>query len=118
MVQESRNNYLFPFISQDEILTLIFTVAGFLVPACLFVSTSYAGCDNTSLAVTLFSLAIGIQGLNGSSYTVNHLDIAPRFAGILMGISNSVGTIPGIISPYVVGRLTDNQVMLMLILYH
>ena len=55
---------------------------------------------------------------NGSSYTVNHLDIAPRFAGILMGISNSVGTIPGIISPYVVGRLTDNQVMLMLILYH
>ena len=89
-------------------------MAGFLVPACLFISTSYVGCDYTSLAVTLFSLAIGIQGLNGSSYTVNHLDIAPRFAGVLMGISNSVATIPGIISPYVVGLLTDNQVMLML----
>ena len=89
-------------------------MAGFLVPACLFISTSYVGCDYTSLAVTLFSLAIGIQGLNGSSYTVNHLDIAPRFAGVLMGISNSVATIPEIISPYVVGLLTDNQVMLML----
>ena len=57
------------------------------------------GCDYTGLAVSLFSLAVGIQGLNGSSYAVNHLDIAPRFAGILMGISNSVGTIPGIIAP-------------------
>ena len=74
-------------------------------------STSYVGCDHTSLAVGLFSLAIGIQGLNGSSYGVNHLDIAPRFAGILMGISNSAGTIPGIIAPYVVGLLTDNQVI-------
>ena len=49
---------------------------------------------------------------------VNHLDIAPRFAGILMGISNSVATIAGIISPYVVGLLTDNQVMFMLFSYH
>ena len=97
--------------SQDELLTLIFTVPGFLVPACLLVSTSYIGCDYTSLAVTLFSLAIGIQGLNGSSYIVNHLDIAPRFAGILMGISNSVGTLSGIIGPYVVGLLTNNQVI-------
>jgi len=87
----------------------VFSTAGFLVPACLLVSTSYVGCDYTSLAVTLFSLAIGIQGLNGSSYIVNHLDIAPRFAGILMGISNSIGTISGIIGPYVVGFLTNNQ---------
>ena len=86
-------------------------MTGFLVPACLLVSTSYVGCDYTALAVSLFSLAVGIQGLNGSSYAVNHLDIAPRFAGILMGISNSVGTIPGIIAPYIVGLLTDDQVI-------
>lgn len=86
-------------------------MTGFLVPACLLVSTSYVGCDYTGLDVSLFSLAVGIQGLNGSSYAVNHLDIAPRFAGILMGISNSVGTIPGIIAPYIVGLLTDDQVI-------
>lgn len=86
-------------------------MTGFLVPACLLVSTSYVGCNHTSLAVVLFSLALGIQSLNTSCYTVNHLDIAPRFAGILMGIANSVGTIPGIIAPYVVGLLTDNQVI-------
>ena len=86
-------------------------MAAFLVPAFLLVSTSYVGCDHTSLAVVLFSLALGMQSLNTCAYCVNHLDVAPRFAGILMGIANSVGTIPGMIAPYVVGLLTDNQVI-------
>ena len=28
---------------------------------------------------------------------MNHIDIAPRYAGILMGLSNTFATIPGII---------------------
>lgn len=77
------------------------------------VSTSYVGCEGTSLAVVLFSLALGVSNLNAASYNVNHLDIAPRYAGVLMGITNSAGTIPGIIGPFVVGVLTDNKVCLM-----
>ena len=34
-------------------------------------------------------------------------DIAPAYAGIISGISNTFATIPGIISPYVVGALTE-----------
>jgi hypothetical protein len=34
-------------------------------------------------------------------------DIAPAYAGIIFGISNTFATIPGIISPYVVGALTE-----------
>lgn len=83
--------------------------AGFLIPAFLLVSTSYVGCDNTSLAVVLFTLALGVQSFNSTSYSVNHLDIAPRFAGILVGITNSFGTVPGIVGPYIIGYLTDNQ---------
>lgn len=75
------------------------------------ISTSYVGCDHTTLAVVLFSLALGITALNMSSYNVNHLDIAPRYAGVLMGITNTAGTIPGIVGPYVVGYLTNNEVM-------
>ena len=74
------------------------------------VSTSYVGCESTSLAVILFSLGLGASNFNTASFNVNHLDIAPRFAGVLMGITNAAGTIPGIIGPYVVGLLTDNQV--------
>lgn len=85
-------------------------VIGFLVPACLMVSTSYVSCEDTSLAVILFSLALGISNFNAASFNVNHLDIAPRYAGVLMGITNSAGTIPGIVGPFVVGVLTNNEV--------
>ncbi|XP_020610537.1 sialin-like isoform X1 [Orbicella faveolata] len=87
----------------------VFATGGYLIPACLMVATSYVGCDNTTLAVVLFSLALGITALNMSSYNVNHLDIAPRYAGVLMGITNSAATIPGMVGPYVVGYLTDNE---------
>ena len=90
---------------------MIITFVGFLIPACLMIATSYVGCDDTTLAVVLFSLALGISALNMASCFINHLDIAPRYAGVLMGITNTSATIPGIVGPYVVGSLTDNEVM-------
>ncbi|KAG1673054.1 Vesicular glutamate transporter 1 [Nymphon striatum] len=42
-------------------------------------------------------------------FNVNHLDIAPRYASILMGMSNGVGTLTGIICPIVVERLTIHR---------
>ncbi|GFR69333.1 vesicular glutamate transporter [Elysia marginata] len=45
----------------------------------------------------------GIPGFN-----VNHLDIAPRYASILMGLSNSVGTLAGMLCPIVVQSITKD----------
>lgn len=45
-----------------------------------------------------------------SGFNVNHLDIAPRYASILMGISNGVGTLSGMVCPLIVGALTKNKV--------
>jgi len=82
------------------------------------VATSYVGCEDRTIAVVLFSLALGISALNMSSYGVNHLDIAPRYAGVLKGITNSAGTIPGMLGPYVVGYLTDNEVMVLCSMFY
>ena len=41
---------------------------------------------------------------------MNHLDIAPRYASILMGISNGIGTMSGILCPIVVSKLTKSKV--------
>ncbi len=37
---------------------------------------------------------------------MNHLDIAPRYASILMGMSNGFGTLAGMLCPVVVENLT------------
>ena len=46
------------------------------------------------------------------------LDIAPNYAGIITGISNTFGTIPGFVAPEIMGALTasasaDPPVMLL-----
>lgn len=45
-------------------------------------------------------------------FNVNHLDIAPRYASILMGISNGVGTLSGMVCPLIVGAMTKHKVRL------
>lgn len=61
-------------------------------------------------SVVLLTIAVGIGAFSLSGFTVNHLDIAPSYASILMGISNTFGTIPGIVSPLLTGYIVDTGV--------
>lgn len=45
---------------------------------------------------------------------VNSNDVAAGYAGIVFGISNTFATIPGIVSPYLVGVITKNVIYLKL----
>jgi hypothetical protein len=42
----------------------------------------------------------------GAGHLVNINEVAGAFSGILFGISNTIATLPGIISPYMVGLIT------------
>lgn len=61
-------------------------------------------------AVTALTLGVAFSGFAISGYNVNHLDIAPRYASILMGMSNGIGTMAGIICPIVIDHLTEDKV--------
>ncbi len=80
----------------------MFGQAGFLI------AVGFCSEDETFLAVVLFIVAQGISGLQYGGYVCNHVDIAPRFAGTLYGVSNTVGAISGIIGPYVASLLTQD----------
>jgi len=60
----------------------------------------------------MFALTCGVafSGFAISGYNVNHLDIAPRYASILMGLSNGIGTLAGIIVPYALDGLIQRNV--------
>ncbi|KAK9987534.1 hypothetical protein SO802_027773 [Lithocarpus litseifolius] len=65
-------------------------------------------------AVFCSSMALGFLALGRAGFAVNHLDIDPRYAGIVMGVSNTAGTLAGIIGVDFTGRLleaakTDNS---------
>lgn len=62
---------------------------------------------SAGVAVMLVTLSIGGSSLGVGAFAVNHLDVAPRYAGILMGLSNTFATIPGIIGVAATGVILE-----------
>jgi len=78
-----------------------------LIPAALLVGLGYLDCTQPALAISLLVLGVSLTGIQYSGWIVNHMDIAPMFAGILFGISNSVAAVTGFLSPVIVGIVTE-----------
>lgn len=78
---------------------------GFAAPAIGLVALATVQDANT--AVILLTLSLGLSSFSFAGFASNHLDIAPRHAGILFGISNTFATLPGIIGVALTGYLVD-----------
>ncbi|KAK2173555.1 hypothetical protein NP493_868g04001 [Ridgeia piscesae] len=84
----------------------VFQFIGFMIPAVAAVCVAYS--TQVGVAIAFLTIGVGFTGVSRSGYAVNHVDIAPRYAGILIGISNTAATIPGAVSPTLAGALTPN----------
>uniref|UniRef100_A0A4W5QUX1 Vesicular glutamate transporter 1 n=1 Tax=Hucho hucho TaxID=62062 RepID=A0A4W5QUX1_9TELE len=80
---------------------------GFGMEATLLLVVGFS--HTKAVAITFLVLAVGFSGFAISGFNVNHLDIAPRYASILMGISNGVGTLSGMVCPLIVGAMTKHK---------
>ena len=58
-------------------------------------------------AVAIATVSLAGTGMGTGGFAVNHIDVAPRYAGILMGLSNTFGTIPGIIGVAATGFILE-----------
>lgn len=68
------------------------------------------------MCIFLLIAAMGFNGFNLAGFTVTHVDMAPNFAGTLMGLTNCVSNFAGILAPYTVGIIlstskTDEQIL-------
>ncbi len=59
------------------------------------------------MAISIMTVGSALGAFVTGGFAVNHMDIAPKHAGTLMGITNTAGTIPGIIGVYVTGLILD-----------
>ncbi|XP_057309380.1 sialin-like [Hydractinia symbiolongicarpus] len=84
-------------------------VLGYYPTSIFLILASYAGCDEIGLSVTYMVLATACLSFNCGGYMVNHLDISPRYSGILMGVSNLMGTVAGCVTPSVTGFFTNDH---------
>jgi MFS transporter, ACS family, solute carrier family 17 (sodium-dependent inorganic phosphate cotransporter), other len=84
--------------TRKTLQTIAFAVGAVPLLALPAISTPWA-------AIALLTLSAAANGLGLAAYGVNHLDVGPTYAGVLMGISNSIATLPGIIGVAAAGLI-------------
>lgn len=77
-------------------------------PAVCLVAASYTGCD-PYLTVGILTIGLGLNGAVYSGFKVNHLDISPRFAGILMSFTNCLANLAGLLAPIIAGYVIQGK---------
>ncbi|XP_062574506.1 sialin-like [Saccostrea cucullata] len=87
----------------------LFLTTGNVLSVPFLIGLSYMDSSQASYAVLLLVIFWFIQALNTSSLRVNVIDIAPRFAGVLTGMTGTVSYIAAMLSPIVTFELTKNR---------
>ncbi|XP_036402681.1 sialin [Megalops cyprinoides] len=87
-----------------------FTLIGMIGPSVFLVAAGHTGCDYV-LAVAFLTISSALGGFSASGFNINHLDIAPSYAGILLGITNTFATIPGMVGPVIARALTPHNTL-------
>lgn len=67
--------------------------------------------NNTAIFIYIFIMAISCAGYVG--FKVNHLDLSPNYACLLMGLTNGTASLGGLLAPTVVGLVVKDLVSML-----
>ncbi|GFQ87933.1 vesicular glutamate transporter 1 [Trichonephila clavata] len=68
----------------------------------------YSGCERM-LSAVLSIVAMGFIGFVFNGCLITPVDMSPTFAGTLMGLSNTVGSVAAFVYPVIVGIMTNGE---------
>ena len=109
-IGESRFDMEFSYVGiRYYISALFFNFAGFWGGAVSLVGLGYLNGNKTA-AVILYIISVTIGCCSNVGYNVNHMDLTPNYAGILMGLSNAVAATGGFGAPLIVSALVHDIV--------
>ena len=63
--------------------------------------------NSALVATVMVTVATGGAAFGVAGFAANHLDVAPRYAGILMGLSNTFAQLPGIVGVALTGFIVN-----------
>ena len=84
----------------DQVRKIVQSIA-FLGPAIAL--WPLANVTSAGAALTCFTAALGLAAFGQAGFVANIQDVAPRQAGILFGLANTLGCIAGMLSTSFVG---------------
>jgi len=84
----------------------IFQSLATLPPAITFTMLCFK--PSVTVTVILLIFTAGCFGFETGGYGANAIDVAPRYAGVLFGISNAIATLPGIVGVVATGFILQS----------
>ncbi|XP_046357865.2 sialin-like [Haliotis rufescens] len=88
---------------------IIFQTLSNVGSAVFLVWLGFVSADQRSLAVFLFTAVLCMQAFAESAYQVNEVEIAPRYAGVITSMGNSLSAVAGVLAPIITGAMTPNK---------
>ncbi|CAD0201565.1 unnamed protein product [Chrysodeixis includens] len=71
---------------------------------------AFSCVHSTVLAVTLLIIALGLHAGTHVAFHINHIDLAPNFAGPIMALGNTVANLTGLLAPVIVSNIVMDDV--------
>ncbi|XP_048762951.1 sodium-dependent phosphate transport protein 1-like isoform X1 [Ostrea edulis] len=96
-------------ILSTTVVRKMFQTTGNILSVPFLIGLSYMDSSQATYAVILVVLFWFVQSLNTCSFRVNQIDIAPRFAGVLTGMTGTMAYVAALLSPIVTFELTKNR---------
>lgn len=79
------------------------------LPAIFLIALGYITQDNSAAAMIALILTVSLTSAKYLGFMVNHIDLSPTYAGILMGLANFIAQVVALLGPLIVGQIViDN----------
>ncbi|GAB0100072.1 hypothetical protein DMENIID0001_160550 [Sergentomyia squamirostris] len=106
------SGYIADILQKKKIMTTrqvrrSFICFGFFIQIVFLLMTSFL--EKPGAAVACIVIAVGLSAITMSGFLANPLDLAPNHASVILGFSNTFGTIPGIVSPLITGYIVTES---------
>ncbi|XP_074033932.1 putative inorganic phosphate cotransporter [Leptinotarsa decemlineata] len=72
---------------------------GFTAPAIALFILGDSGPESAIKALVLLVIAVGVSAIASNGFFINHMDLSPNHAGVIMGISNFLASLCAIAAP-------------------
>ncbi|XP_035729805.1 putative inorganic phosphate cotransporter [Vespa mandarinia] len=77
-------------------------------PAAALIVLGFVPIDNPLWTVIILIVAVGLNAGSLCGYQLNHIDLSPNHAGILMSITNCLASVIAIIAPSICGKIVSD----------
>lgn len=84
--------------------------SGSLVPAATLVWLAFISKSQATLIIILLNVIIGLTVFLYNGSYINHVDISPKYAGLMLGMENSISQMVGLTGPIFVQYMVPDLV--------